>query len=145
MTLFSIITEVLKIILPPVSQANRQIFDTLKSLDIPLLLLTESGDDTSRSSTVIAQVAEKLHGKFFVITTHDLTFSEEEGTQPPFIVVLNSRDEARPVYQGKLEAGPILEFAKKVSTPVIGRLDLKAYLSYIQVLDPVQYPYLFAC
>ncbi|EXJ73577.1 uncharacterized protein A1O5_03338 [Cladophialophora psammophila CBS 110553] len=98
----SITTEVLKVILPPVSHSNRQILDTTKSLDIPLLLFTESEDDTSQSSTVITQVAEKLHGKFFVMTTHDLTLAEEEGVKPPFIVVLNSLDEVKPLYQGKI-------------------------------------------
>ncbi|KIW89309.1 uncharacterized protein Z519_10162 [Cladophialophora bantiana CBS 173.52] len=128
----SITTEVLKTILPPVSRSNRQILDTLKSLDIPLLLFTESEDDTSQSSTVITQVAEKLHGKLFVTTTHDLTLAEEEGAKLPFIVVLNSLDEVKPVYQGKVQIEPILKFAEMASTPLIGRLDLKSYIKYTQ-------------
>src|ERR1700742_2374406 len=135
LTLSSLVTAALQSILPPVSQANRQIFDTLKSLDIPLLLFIESEHDTSGSSAAIARVAERLHGKIFVSTTLDLSLAGEEGVQPPFAVVFNSLDEVKPVYQGKLELGPLLAFAEKASTPVIARLDLPAYIKYTQVLD----------
>jgi hypothetical protein len=111
-------------------------FDTLKSLGIPLLLLTESVQDaTSQSSTtVMTEVAEQLHGKLFVMTTHDATFAGEEQSQAPFIVILNSLDETKPMYEGKLETGSVLAFAQKAaSTPVIGRLDLRAYMDYTKV------------
>ncbi|OAP65329.1 hypothetical protein AYL99_01301 [Fonsecaea erecta] len=117
---------------PVFSQPSRPIFDTLKSLDIPVLLFTESEDETSQMSTVITQVADKLHDRFLVATTTDLTLAEEVDAQPPFVVVWNSLDEVKPVYHGKLETGRILKFAEKASTPVVGRLDLQSYIEHTQ-------------
>ncbi|OQV08632.1 hypothetical protein CLAIMM_12873 [Cladophialophora immunda] len=126
----SIVTKVLQTMVPLFSQPDGQIFDTLKSLDIPLLLFADSEDETSQLSTVISQVADKLRGKFFVATTTDLTLAEEENAQPPFVVVWNALDEVKPAYRDKLETGPILRFAGKVSTPLVGRLDLKSYIDH---------------
>ncbi|KIY03055.1 uncharacterized protein Z520_01521 [Fonsecaea multimorphosa CBS 102226] len=135
----SIVTKVLSTVVPLFSQPDRPTLDTLKSLDIPVFLFTELEGETSQSSAVVTQVAEKLHGKFFVATTTDPTLAEEGGAQPPFVVVWNSHDEVKPVYHDKLELGRLLKFAEKASTPVIGRLDLKSYIDHTQSTLPLAF------
>lgn len=146
--LSSIITEILKTTLPPGAQADKQTFNTLKGLDLPLLLVAESKAESQSQPSlpsfdaVISQVAATLHSnEFFVLRTSDLSLTGELGAQlqSPFILVLNALDEATPVYEGKYEVGAILSFAKKTAGPLISRLDFNAYVQLTQSNSPLAF------
>lgn len=104
----------------------------MKSLDTPLLLLTYSNDDKS-SLDLMSKLAEQdLPGRFFVgaaTEPSDVGF----GINPPYLTVFNVLDEIIPVYHGPFEAEAVLDFTKRVSSPLIRQFDSSSLVKFLEV------------
>ncbi len=107
-------------------------FAVMKSLDLPLLLSVISTTDTS-SADAFASAGQLLSTKFVFGISHDPSLVVGESAKPPFLTVFNKWDETRPVYRGPFETAKLLDFAQKVSSPLIERLDLPNLAKYMKV------------
>ena len=105
----------------------------MKTLDLPLLVLTYGPEDGS-SFNVLKSLAElELSGRFFVAAMADPPFNDAAEITPPFVTVFNVLDETIPTYHGPFERHAVLEFANKVSSPLIRQFDLSSLVSFMKV------------
>ncbi len=88
----SIVTHILRQILPSVSEIDRSNFDILRSLDVPLLLAVVAEDDTASAET-FRSAAPSLED-FILGISHDLELAGTAHLNPPGIARFNTFDEA---------------------------------------------------
>jgi protein disulfide-isomerase A1 len=127
------VSHVLKRVLDPIVELDEQRFGAMKSLDLPLLVLTRTWDDDLSFSVMSSLARHELSGRFFVGVMTDSPFAGIGGTTPPFITVFNVLDETIPTYQGPFERASVLEFANKVASPLIRQFDLSGLVSFMKV------------
>lgn len=96
----------------------------MKTLDLPLLVLTCAKDDDSSLSIMKSLAQKELSNRFFVGVITNSPFTDTVATELPSISVFNIFDDTVPTYEGPFERTAILEFADKVSKPLIRQLDL---------------------
>lgn len=111
-------------------------------MDRPLLLAVIAEDDSSSRDAMFSTVPA-LKDSFVLGITPDievlstLLASTNAGTpdSPPLVVAYNPLDETRPILRPRsssLDASLFRDFATRVSSPVIGRLDLPSFGAYIE-------------
>jgi hypothetical protein len=105
----------------------------MKTLDLPLLVLTRTRDDDLSFNVMSSLARQELSGRFFVGVMTDSPFAETAGTTLPFVAAFNGLDETIPTYQGPFERTAVLEFANKVSSPLIRQCDLSSLVSFMKV------------
>jgi hypothetical protein len=127
------VSHVLKRVLDPIVELDEQRFDAMKTLDLPLLVLTRTRDDGLSFNVMSSLARQELLGRFFVGVMTDSPFAGTVETTPPFVTVFNVLDETIPTYQGPFERTAVLEFANKVSLPLIRQLDLSSLVSFMKV------------
>ena len=128
-----IVSHVLKRVLDPIVELDEQRFGAMKTLDLPLLVLTRTRDDDLSFNVMSSLARQELSGRFFVGVMTDSPFAGTVGTTPPFVTVFNMLDETIPTYQGPFERTAVLEFANKVSSPLIRQCDLSSLVSFMKV------------
>jgi protein disulfide-isomerase A1 len=128
-----VVSHVLKRVLDPIVELDEQRFGAMKALDLPLLVLTRTRDDGLSFDVMSSLARQELSGRFFVGVMTDLPFAGTVGTTPPFVTVFNVLDETIPTYQGPFERTAVLEFANKVSSPLIRQFDLSSLVSFMKV------------
>ena len=129
-----IVSHVLKRVLDPIVELDTQLFGVLKSLDVPLMVLTHSRDDEMSFNVMSTLARQELSSRFFVGVMTDSPFvNTVETTTPPFITVFNVLDETVPTYHGPFERTAVLAFANKVSSPLVRRFDSSGLLSFMKV------------
>jgi protein disulfide-isomerase A1 len=128
-----VVSHVLKRVLDPIVELDEQRFGAMKALDLPLLVLTRTRDDDLSFNVMSSLARQELSGRFFVGVMTDSPFAETVGTTPPFITAFNGLDETIPTYQGPFERTAVLEFANKVSSPLIRQCDLSSLVSFMKV------------
>lgn len=126
----------MKRVLDPIIELDESRFNTLKTLDIPLLVLTRDRDDESSFNIMQSLADQELSDRFFVGVVADSSFTDATGTTPPFLTVFNGLDESTPTYQGLIERTAVLSFANKVSSPLIRRFDSSSLVSFMKVKAP---------
>ena len=129
-----VVSHVLKRVLDPVVELDTQLFGVLKSLDMPLMVLTHSRDDEMSFNVMSTLARKELSSRFFVGVMADPPFvNTVETTTPPFVTVFNVLDETVPTYHGPFERTAILDFANKVSSPLVRQFDLSGLVSLMKV------------
>jgi len=127
------VSHVLKRVLDPIIELDEQLFGALKALDLPLLVLTRTQDDDLSFNLMSSLARQELSGRFFVGVMTDSPFADTVGTTPPFVTVFNVLDETIPTYHGPFERTAVLEFANKVSSPLVRPFDLSGLVSFMKV------------
>lgn len=128
-----VVSHVLKRVLDPIVELDEQRFGAMKTLDLPLLVLTYTRDDDLSFNVMSSLARQELSGHFFVGVMTDPPFAGTAGAMPPFVAVFNVLDETIPTYQGPFERTAVLEFANKVSSPLIRQFDLSSLVSSMKV------------
>lgn len=124
---------VLKRVLGSVADADATKLDVLMNLDIPLMLLVRGLDELGNSLGEFSSVSQKLSDKFFLAATEEATLRDEVTRRPPHIKVFNAQDEAAHVYKGEIKEDSILQFAERIGSPLVGKLDLTSLGAYMKV------------
>jgi protein disulfide-isomerase A1 len=137
--LCSIISYMIRQILPPVSGVDETNFEELISLEIPLLLAYLDRDD-QQSRDLFKSLSEKHESEFIFGTTLDISLAEEDIAKPPFVILYSPMDEVPKVLNGPLDKEKIEHLMGTVSTPLIGKFDVKTYYDYTQVTKPLHPP-----
>jgi len=119
-------------ILPPVTKLDQELLQILGTLDKPLLVAVISEDDAA-SSRAFEEAAASLRSDFVLGTVSGLQLGGLGSLQQPSLVVFNILDETNPTYDGPFETSEIISFAKKASSPLVGKLELARLKEYIQV------------
>ena len=130
---YRVVSHVLKRVLDPIVELDEQRFSVMKTLDLPLLVLTRTRDDGLSFNIMSSLARQELSGRFFVGVMTDSPFVGTVGATPPFVTVFNVLDETIPTYQGPFERTAVLEFANKVSSPLIRQCDLSSLVSFKKV------------
>jgi hypothetical protein len=128
-----VVSHVLKRVLDPTVELDEQLFSAMKTLDLPLLVLTRAGDDDLSFNVMSSLAQQELSGRFFVGVMTDSPLTGTVGNTPPFITVFNVLDETIPTYQGPFERTAVLEFANNVSSPLIRQFDSSSLVSFMKV------------
>jgi protein disulfide-isomerase A1 len=128
-------SHMLKQVLEPIFEVDEQRFHTVKALDLPLLMLTRDPDDEPSFEVLRSLARKELSDRFLVGVTSDATLAGVAGTTPPFLAVFNVLDETIPKYEGPIERNAVLEFANKVSSPLIRQLDLAGLAAFMKVVS----------
>lgn len=128
-----VVSHVLKRVLDPIIELDEQRFGAMKTLDLPLLVLTRTRDDDLSFNVMNSLARQELSGHFFVGVMTDSSFAGTAGATPPFVAVFNVLDETIPTYQGPFERTAVLGFANKVSSPLIRQFDLSSLVSSMKV------------
>jgi protein disulfide-isomerase A1 len=131
-----IVSHVLKRVLDPIIELDEQRFSVMKTLDLPLLVLTRTRDDGLSFNVMSSLARQELSDRFVVGVMTDSPFAGIDETTPPFVTVFNVLDETIPTYQGPFERTAVLAFANKVSSPLIRQLDLSSLVSSMKVKVP---------
>jgi len=127
------VSHVLKRVLDPIIELDEQLFGAMKALDLPLLVLTRTQDDDLSFNVMSSLARQELSGRFFVGVMTDSPFADTVGATPPFVTVFNILDESIPTYHGPFERTAVLEFANKVSSPLVRQFDLSGLVSFMKV------------
>src|SRR6266480_4049290 len=128
-----LVSHVLKRVLDPIIELDEQRFHAMKTLDLPLLVLTRTRDDSLSFNIMSSLARQELSDRFFVGVMTDSPFAGTVGATPPFVTIFNVLDETTPTYQGPFERTAVLEFANKVSSPLIRQSDLSSLVSFKKV------------
>ena len=126
----SIATDVLKGVLPPVTQAEAGTLEKLKLLELPLLVATIGPDDGDAPRQEFEATARHLQGQFFCAITPE---NSAGSLDTPFMTVYNTHDETNPIYRDTFTSEALLAFSEKVTSPLIARLDIKQLAGFMQV------------
>ncbi|KAH8680647.1 hypothetical protein BX600DRAFT_444852 [Xylariales sp. PMI_506] len=110
-------------------------FNILMSLDLPLILTTEFKYETLLKD-IVDSLAENLKQSYFVGIARRPPMQRDK-EDPVAFTVFNRLDEVKPTYTGPLTEGKVLAWAKKVSTPLIGKLDLSSFAGFMKTGDPL--------
>lgn len=132
-TAHRVVSHVLKRVLDPIVELDERLFGAMKTLDLPLLVLTRTRDDDLSFNVMSSLAQQELSDRFFVGVITDSPFAGTVGTTPPFVTVFNVLDETIPTYQGPFERTAVLEFANKVSSPLVRRVDASSLVSFMKV------------
>ena len=131
---YRVVSHILKRVLDPIIELDEQLFGALKALDLPLLVLTRTQDDDLSFNLMSSLARQELSGRFFVGVMTESSFVNTVGTTtPPFVTVFNVLDETIPTYHGPFERTAVLEFANKVSSPLVRPFDLSGLVSFMKV------------
>lgn len=123
----------MKRVLDPIIELDQQRFDVIKALDLPLLMLTRTEDDTMSHEIMDALAEQDLSGRFFMGVTTKPLFDEAVGASPPFLATFNVLDETVPTYQGPFERTAVLEFANHVASPLIREFDTSSIVTFMKI------------
>jgi len=130
---YRLASHVLKRVLDPIIELDEQMFGSMKALDLPLLVLRRTRDDDFSFNVMSSLARQELSGRFFVGVMTDSPSADTIGTTPPFVTVFNALDETIPTYHGPFERAAVLEFANKVSSPLVRQMDLSGLVSFMKV------------
>jgi hypothetical protein len=119
--------------LDPVIELDEQRLNIMKALDIPLLVLTCARDDESSLKIIRSLAQQELSSRFFVGLMTDSSFAGAIETAAPFLTVFNALDQAIPMYDGPFATDKVLEFANKVSSPLIRQFDTSSLAMFMKV------------
>lgn len=133
LTYHSLVSHVLKQVLGPITELDEERLDIMKSLDMPLMLLTRTDNDASSFSIMNTVAQQHLSEKFFVGVMTSPAAHDESASKLPFLTTFNALDDTRPTYHGPLEASAILEFASHVSSPLIRQFESSSLVSFMDV------------
>ncbi|KAH8703563.1 thioredoxin-like domain-containing protein [Talaromyces proteolyticus] len=131
----SIVTKVLKQVLNSIVQLDEHQFDVMKSLDLPLMVLTRHKGEEFSYQLIDSLAQQELSANFFlgeIGFDSPLLADVTKSVTPPFITVFNSRDETTPTYDGTFDMESLLEFLNKVSSPLITELRLDNLVGFME-------------
>jgi hypothetical protein len=120
----------------PVINLDEQNFSVMKNLDRPLMVLARTEDDDA-SFNLMNSLARQELSKFAFIgevgEDSPLLTGLATSRKLPFITVFSALDETTPVYDGPFEKNQLLEFSRKISSPLIRPLQLDNIVDFMQV------------
>ena len=130
----SIISYMLKQIIPIVSTVTEENLEELRLIDLPLALAFINQDDQA-SRELLTSIAGKYKDQILFGISFDaaLAKSNSESFELPFIVLYSASDHIDRVLSGPFDSQSIGNFLGGVSNPLIGKFSMETYYTYTQV------------
>ncbi|RPB29059.1 protein disulfide isomerase [Terfezia boudieri ATCC MYA-4762] len=134
----AIVSYMTKQALPAVSILDKDTITAFKTADKVVLIAYLDADD-KEATEAYTKAATAQRENFLFGTTTDAALAKKEGVKIPAIVMYKAFDDPKIVYDGKLDAEEIEQFAKTASVPLIGEVGPDTYANYMASGIPLAY------
>ena len=128
----SIVSHMLRQVLPRVSVVTEDNIEELSSIDMPLVIAFIHEHDQV-SSRMFRSITEGIQDQYLLGISHDIKLSGKPSISPPFILVRSHSDHIDRIFTGLFDGSQIKNFLDEASDPLIGKFSMEAYYTYTQV------------
>lgn len=128
----SIISYMLKLILPAVSVVTKDNIQELRSIDMPLIIAFVD-EENQDSTELINAIAEDNQDRFLFGMSSDMSLAKAGSITPPFIAMHTASDHIDRVFTDLADRSKFEHFLSEVSRPLIGKFSVETYYTYTQV------------
>lgn len=132
LTLYRIVSYMVKQSLPAVSSVTEENLEGFKTMDKVVIVGYISPDDKKANET-FTSLAESQRDTYLFGASNDAALAKAEGVKQPSVVLYKEFDEKKAVYDGKFDKDSILSWVKTASTPLVGEIGPETYSGYISV------------
>lgn len=138
LTLSSIVAYMEKRSQDPVQALTADTFDEFKAREI-VFVAFHKDDDSSTAETFKSIATEFFDQVYRFGAVSDPEVAKAEGVTFPSVVAYKTFDDAKTVYDGKIDPQALASFVKLAATPLVGEVGPDTYTGYSEAGIPLVY------